>query len=210
MINSVNLPGALDALAASTTGPIRFAHPDVATSSPMRLPVLSQALADGRAMRGLYDVESVHARSLEITQWASAGEEQRLAGNIPSEFVCFGDSAVCTSREWGRFGQFVVLRDAAVVASFVSLFDRLWDSAIGLEGSVDTTSYQLVDLLAQGLQDDEIAKHLGISMRQLRKRIDALMRECGARTRFEMALVLAERGMVGTSRFGHESGWLSR
>lgn len=205
-----DFPRVVDELARRTSGPVRIAHPDVSVNSPESLPALSQTLAEGRRIRGLYDAESVQTRSLEISAWAAAGEEQRLAGSIPTEFVVFGDECVLVSAGWGGLQQVCVLRDAAVVRSFITLFDRMWETAIGVEGNVDTQSDQLVSLLQEGLRDDEIAKVMGISSRLVRKRVDALMQECGAQTRFGLALALAERGMLSSLRDEDESGWSNR
>lgn len=205
-----DVAGVVDEVATATSGPIRVAHPDVAVSFPEMLPGLTAMLTQGRRIRGLYDAESVHTRSLEIGRWAAAGEEQRLASSISTEFVCFGDEAALLSRSWGDYGPYTVIREPSVIASLVTWFDRMWETAVSVEGTVDTESDQLIDLLAQGLRDEAIAKAMGVSVRVIRKRIDALMRACGAQTRFGLAVALAERGMLNRNQADQKSGWPSR
>lgn len=191
-----DLTHAIERLAEKTSGPVRMAHPDISVGAPSAHPLLLEQVRAGRPLRGLYDVESVRVRSLEISQWAAIGENQRLAVNIPTEFMCFGDEAVLLATDWGHSGRHAVLTDSAAVAAMVQLFDRIWAVSMGVHGSVETDSDRLVDLLEAGMSDDEIARTMGISQRSVRRRIDALMAECGVSTRFQLAMALTERGIL--------------
>ena len=42
-----------------------------------------------------------------------------------------------------------------------------------------------------------IARALGVSLRTVRRRVAALMEECGVETRFQLAVKLTERGLTG-------------
>ena len=44
---------------------------------------------------------------------------------------------------------------------------------------------------------DAIARALGVSLRTVRRRVAALMEECGVETRFQLAVKLTERGLTG-------------
>ena len=177
-------------LAASTVGAIRVAHTSAA-ESPEAYPVVRQLLDGGREQRGLYIPELIETSTV-MGEWATAGEQQRVAASLPSSFACFGDDVALGTTEWGKAdGDWVVLRDPMVVSAFVELFDRLWATATPLaEGEVhDATA--LVDLMRQGLKDEAIARVMGVSLRTVRRRIAGLMEEHGVETRFQLAMSLA-------------------
>lgn len=198
-LDAQNLVDVMEHLAASTSGPIRVTHPQLAGQGPDDQPVLRRLVEEGRELLGLYEFETVQMHSLEIAQWGQSGEQQRLASHVPSEFVCYGQDAVLASTEWGGSdGRYVVLRDAVVVRAFVELFDRLWTAGAGLDEAVSGSSEQLVDLMQAGLKDEAIARVLGVSLRTVRRRVAALMDECGVDTRFQLAVALTERGLVGS------------
>lgn len=180
-------------LVASTVGVIRQACP----SSPVHrigdYPTVRSQLEAGREQRSLYLPGAVDDDAERLAQWAAAGEQQRVAAQLPSEFVCFGDEVALTTTEWGRAdGDYVVLRDPMVVAAFVELFDRLWSVATARD-SDDASSDRLVEWMRQGLTDEAIARVMGVSLRTVRRRIAALMREHAVSSRFQLALRIAER-----------------
>ena len=90
-----------------------------------------------------------------------------------------------------------MLRDAVVVRAFVELFDRMWAAASGVDDGAEPTSERLVELMQAGLKDEAIARALGVSLRTVRRRVAALMEECGVETRFQLAVKLTERGLTG-------------
>lgn len=207
-IDAAGLLGVMEHLAASTSGPIRITHPDIPVNAPEEQPVLRRLVAEGRELLGLYEFDSVQTRSLEISHWAGAGETQRLATHIPSEFVCYGTDVVLASTDWGGpDGRYVVLRDGVVVRAFVELFDRLWSAAASVDQSTHASSERLVELMQAGLKDEAIARVMGVSLRTVRRRIAALMEECGVETRFQLAVELTTRGLVGD---GERTGSLGR
>ncbi|NHC31238.1 helix-turn-helix transcriptional regulator [Dermacoccus nishinomiyaensis] len=188
----------MEHLAASTSGPIRFTHTDALAVSAGEQPVLARLVADGRLLRGLHEFDAASTRSLDVVEWANLGEEQRLATHIPNEFVCYGTDAVIANTDWGgEGGRYVVLRDAVVVRAFVELFDRMWAAASGVDDGAEPTSERLVELMQAGLKDEAIARALGASLRTVRRRVAALMEECGVETRFQLAVKLTERGLTG-------------
>ena len=55
---------------------------------------------------------------------------------------------------------------------------------------------QLLTLLTQGMKDRAIARHLGIGERTVQRRLNRLMTELGAQTRFQAALNAVRRGWL--------------
>lgn len=196
-VDAAGLVGVMEHLAASTSGTVRVTHPDAPVHGPGAQPVLRSLVEDGRGLLGLYEFDGVQSRGLEVAEWAAVGEQQRLATQLPCEFVCYGTDVVLAATDWGRDGgQYVVLRDPVVIRAFVELFDRLWMTSVGVEEGVDASSERLVALMEAGLKDEAIARVLGVSLRTVRRRIAALMEECHVDTRFQLAVKLTERGLV--------------
>lgn len=184
-------------LVASTVGVIRQAVPG-APRTPDDYPTVRQQLGSGREQRALYLADALHEHSDALAAWAELGEQQRVAASLPSEFVVFGEEVAIGSTEWGRGGgDHLLLRDPMVVAAFIELFDRLWAAATPAEQSDDPSSNALVDWMQQGLTDEAIARAMGVSLRTVRRRIAAMMREHGVSTRFQLALRIAERRQPG-------------
>jgi len=180
-------------LVASTVGIIRQAKPGPPRATG-DFPTVRQQLASGREQRTLYLPEALHEYGEALAAWAALGEQQRVVGGLPSEFVVFGEEVAIGSTDWGQDGgDYVVLRDPMVVAAFIALFDRLWAAATPAEHTDDPASNALVDWMQQGLTDEAIARAMGVSLRTVRRRIAALMSEHGVTTRFQLALRIAER-----------------
>ncbi|MFC6678324.1 response regulator transcription factor [Nonomuraea ferruginea] len=55
---------------------------------------------------------------------------------------------------------------------------------------------QVVRLAAQGLSDEAIARHLGVSVRTVRTRFAEAMTELGAQSRFQAGVEAARRGWL--------------
>ena len=177
----------------------RAGRVDAVAFTPDEQPVLCRLVEEGRGLYGLHEFDAASSRTLEVAQWAAMGESQRLANHIPNEFVCYGTDLVLANTEWGGDeGRYAVLRDPVVVRAFVELFDRLWAASTTVDDGVDTTSERLVELMQAGLKDEAIARVLGVSLRTVRRRIAALMDECDVETRFQLAVELTERGIVGS------------
>ncbi|GGB29169.1 hypothetical protein GCM10011492_19400 [Flexivirga endophytica] len=192
-VDQAVLTSVYEHLVASTVGVIRQAAPGAPRSLDEH-PTVRQQLGAGREQRTLYLPDTLHDHADALAAWAELGEQQRIAGSLPSEFVVFGEEVAIGTTEWGRGGgDHVLLRDPMVVAAFIELFDRLWASAAPAEQADDSSGGALVDWMQQGLTDEAIARAMGISLRTVRRRIAAMMSEHGVSTRFQLALRIAER-----------------
>lgn len=63
-------------------------------------------------------------------------------------------------------------------------------------GQPSPSDRQLLVLLTQGMKDRAIARHLGIGERTVQRRLNRLMTELGAQTRFQAALNAVRRGWL--------------
>ncbi|QIM22685.1 hypothetical protein G7075_18630 [Phycicoccus sp. HDW14] len=92
----------------------------------------------------------------------------------------------------------MLLRDPLVVRLYSAYFDLAWRHAVPVPGPRDAgdagdADPRLVDLLELGLKDEAIARHLGVSLRTVRRRVARLMSVNGVDTRFQLGWVLASR-----------------
>jgi len=155
-------------------------------------------------MRGLYptDVLGDPARLAYVRQWSDAGEDVRLMGQTLPAIAVFGTEIALVSSVWGGASAGTLLvRAPALVALVRELFDQYWARGIPLPArtslagpaSHDDDVRAVLDLLRLGLKDESIARHLGISLRTVRRRIAALMDDLGATTRFQAGMEAARR-----------------
>lgn len=158
------------------------------------LPQIGDAVGSGsRRLLLPIDVLSspFHIRVLRAR--AATGEEQRLGVFVPATMVVVGDTVGFPISRGAR-----VLRDPAAVAALVALFEGAWGQGLDLPRATHRRDQDelIVSLLARGAKDEAIARHLGVSLRTVRRRVAALMDRHRAGTRFALGVVLAERGAV--------------
>ena len=79
---------------------------------------------------------------------------------------------------------------------YTAYFDLAWRHAVpapSLNGREAGGDPKLVELLELGMKDEAIARHLGVSLRTVRRRVAHLMAANGVDTRFQLGWALARR-----------------
>lgn len=191
---------------ATTSGTIRSSvisadwSPDGIEQS---LVEFEHATVSGRTMRAIYPLEAMDTASGRewVARFAALGEEQRVVDTPLTEFVCFGHDLVLATIGWQILdGDCVKVRDPMLVRTFIELFDRTWRTGTrpADEASDEGDAARLVTLLAAGHKDQTIARHLGVSLRTVRRRVSTLMDEHGVDTRFQLGLVLGRTSQAST------------
>lgn len=188
-----------------TTGEVLSSHPavDIDVDSPTYVSLVRAQLEAGRPMRGLYPAEVLDdpARLAYVRGWAAAGERVRLMTRALPPMAVFGAEAAFISSTWGGSveGQLLV-RAPALVALVRELFEQYWVRATTLAMPVPDPQgadrRQVLELLALGLKDESIARHLGVSLRTVRRRVGELMDELDSGTRFQAGKEAARRGLL--------------
>ena len=208
-------PTLLRSLLDDTSGPVR--------NAVMRMDVGSGTVEDwmsynlevvraGKEQRTLYDdsVLDSPVLSAEISEWAAAGELQRVLNSMPSEFVIYGDAAVVSPAIWGDpESEYVVVREPMLIHLFIEFFDRLWDAGTPVpspRGNNEGEDEHLLTLLGRGFKDEAIARYLGWSLRTVRRRVARLMEELGAKTRFQLGAEAVRAGRLATAGAGSSNG----
>jgi DNA-binding CsgD family transcriptional regulator len=206
MIPGPQLIDVLETLVATTSGEMLFLRPDQwqqADGLQMDRHVVASVKA-GRRSRAIYPVSLVDAPSDSVRLRARAGEQIRMLADVPSRLSIFGGDAVVLPDRWGGgpIGSALLLREPSVVHASRTLFEELWRRATTVPGyhdddhAPDNARRQLLDLLAGGVKDEQIARAAGLSLRTVRRRIATLMAELGVDSRFQAGMEAARRGWL--------------
>jgi DNA-binding NarL/FixJ family response regulator len=102
-----------------------------------------------------------------------------------------------------------VVHPCSLLEALATLFEAEWERAVLLRTDTDADGAalakpngprddhrRLLGLLAAGLTDEAIARALGWSARTTQRRLQGLMRELGATTRFQAGMAARERGWL--------------
>jgi DNA-binding CsgD family transcriptional regulator/predicted transcriptional regulator len=186
-------------------------------------------LARGVAVRSVYDRRSLEAEGgLElITALAQAGEQARLAPDLPVKVAIFDRAAALLplSEESGD-DRVVIIRRSTMLTVLIAFFERVWNEAAPFLTPADAApaaasphphahpgagtlapgeknvADQMLSLLAAGFGDAAIARQLGVSERTIGRRVRALMDELGAGSRFQAGVEIARRGLLAARDAG--------
>ncbi|MGI8993636.1 MAG: hypothetical protein ACR2FP_04975 [Nocardioidaceae bacterium] len=162
---------------------------------------VTEAISGGRLSRAIYpsritevSPESVHAR-------VRAGEAVKLLPTVPTRMLVFGEEAAILPQRWGDTGGVrLLIRERSIVALCIAYYEQLWSRAVGasaLRGTSGDEPHQaLLEMLAGGAKDEQIARSLHMSLRTVRRRIAALLAELGADTRFQAGMEAVRRGWL--------------
>jgi DNA-binding CsgD family transcriptional regulator len=208
-------PTLLRTLLDQTQGPVRNAvmRKDVGSGTDEDwMSYNLEVVRAGKEQRTLYDdsVLDSPVLSAEISEWAAAGELQRVLNGMPSEFVIYGDVAVVSPAVWGDpASEYVVVREPMLIHLFIEFFDRLWDAGTPVpspRGNNEGEDEHLLTLLGRGFKDEAIARYLGWSLRTVRRRVARLMDELGAKTRFQLGAEAVRAGRLATPGAARSNG----
>ena len=109
-----------------------------------------------------------------------------------------------TTRGGGGFG--LAVRAPALTSLALTLFDQVWklseplrapaegtDAVAAGPDTVSELERSLLRLLSLGAKDEAAARHLGVSVRTVRRMVADLMRRLDARSRFQAGILAAQR-----------------
>lgn len=170
-------------------------------------PAEIEGLARGVAYRTLIDVEAFDAPGVleRVRACVEAGAEVRVGSGLSLKLLIVdGSAALIPMRLEALGGPVLLLRMSSLLEALRDYFDLLWRQAAPLSsadltatgadprGALDTEQ-QLLTRLAAGSNDKTTAAALGLAPRTLDRRIGALMKRLGARTRFQAGWLAAQR-----------------
>jgi DNA-binding CsgD family transcriptional regulator len=162
-------------------------------------------LKRGIVSRGIYAASALEDPNALSRAWnmVELGEQARVLPSVPLKLlVVDGRRALLplTSSAAGGYCA-VVVWHSAVTEALQKLFELAWQQATPLgrpagNGELSEDEQALTRLLAAGLKDEAVARHLGVSLRTLRRRVSDLQERLGAASRFQLGLRAAQRGWL--------------
>ena len=98
----------------------------------------------------------------------------------------------------------LVIRPSVLLDSLVALFETLWEKAMPLHtggslrpaGAEDPEVVRTARLMAAGLKDAAMARHLGVTERTVRRRVAAVLAALNVESRFQAGIRAREVGWV--------------
>jgi hypothetical protein len=202
VFSSRSLPETLVTLVGGTAGELRWLRPDQWTLpwEDEMLALVATAVRSGRRARALYPVPALREARSMIQARSEAGEEIRVLPEIPTRLLIIGTSHAILPEPLGNTeSPLVMVRQRAIVQALTLLFEQMWADAapvdLGLRRG-DAARRLLLQQLASGAQDEQIARRLGLGLRTVRRRVAELMSELGAESRFQAGVEAARRGWL--------------
>ena len=191
-------------LVLGSRGDLRWLRPDQwAGPREQRMAALvAEALRqDGRTSRAIYPQHATRAAPGVLAARADAGEQVRVLPEVPTRLLVVGDSHVVLPEPLGYADlPLAVIRQRGVVEAMTQWFDLLWERAAAPAVAVRVAGRDqrrfLLQQLAAGQHDEQIARRLGLSLRTVRRRVADLMTELGADSRFQAGVEAARRGWL--------------
>lgn len=195
--------GLVKSLVLRGSGDLLWLRPDQWRSprEDRRIALIAAAIAQGRRSRAIYPVRALHDAPTELAGRVAAGEEVRVLPELATRLLVIGDSHAVMPEPLGLAdAPLSVVRQRGVVEAMTLWFELLWERAAVpdlelREPRVDLRQF-LLEQLAAGAHDEQIARKLGISLRTVRRRVAALMTELGADSRFQAGVEAARRGWI--------------
>lgn len=204
-VPAADVPGVIERLVRTSDGPLLQVTSTVARGpghleSVKRL--RAEVLATGREQQSVFPLSVLaHPDWRDLAEArAAAGERQRYVEAVPLDFLVFGESGVLLADDDALKlapPDMLLIRATNMQAMFVALFEELWRRADPVhDGGAAEADLRLLELLALGFKDEAIARHLGLGLRTVRRRVAALMDEHGVDTRFQLGLAVNRRGLL--------------
>jgi DNA-binding CsgD family transcriptional regulator len=181
-----------------TTNPTGVITPE---SADFSRPIDLRVLRRGVRMRTLMAAPALDdATTLAYLRELSAkGAEIRISHQPLERMIICDRAAALTPIDPADTSRGALLtREPGLVATLVTLFDRMWATAQELPGQDDELLSEIERRILRTLysadKDESGARDLGISVRTYRKHVASLMARLHATNRFQAALLARERG----------------
>ena len=163
--------------------------------------LIGEVVAQGRRSRAMFPVQALREAPHVLAARLRAGEQVRLLPDLPTRLLVIGDSCAVLPEPLGFADlPLTIVRQRGLVEALRGWFEELWGRAAvpaleEAEPLVDLRRF-LLEQLAAGAYDEQIARKLGISLRTVRRRVAGLMTELGADSRFQAGVEAARRGWI--------------
>ncbi|MFJ8541625.1 helix-turn-helix transcriptional regulator [Streptomyces sp. NPDC093586] len=183
-----------------TTNPTGIISPE---SADFSRPIDLRVLRRGVRMRTLMAAPALDDRPTMayLRELADRGAEIRISHQPLERMIICDRAAALTPLDPAHTAKGALLtREPGLVATLVTLFDRMWAVAQELPTPDDEPptgiERRILTSLRTADKDESGARDLGISVRTYRKHVASLMARLQATNRFQAALLARERGWL--------------
>jgi hypothetical protein len=195
------------ALSARSRGDLLWIRPDQ-WRVPEGRPVddwVRDLVRSGRRSRVIYPARVLEEAPDVVRRRAEVGEHVRVLAEVPGRLGVMGGTAALLPHRFDvPDGQLLVIRQPSLVEALTLMFEGLWERALAVPG-LDTADDEaerasdrrlLLDQLARGAKDEQIARSLGLSLRTVRRRVAGVLDELEATSRFQAGVEAVRRGWL--------------
>ena len=194
----------LTSLIGESRGDLMWLRPDA-----WRMPresavaqVVADAIASGRRSRAIYPVRALHEAPEVLRARAQAGEQVRVIADLPTRLIVIGSTHAVLPEPLGMADEpRLLVRQRGIVEALGLLFELMWEKAAAVpaldlgEARPELRRF-LLQQLAAGAKDEQIARTLGISLRTVRRRVAGLLIDLGVDSRFQAGAEAVRRGWL--------------
>jgi DNA-binding CsgD family transcriptional regulator len=185
-----------------------FDRPPYISSSLDTNPVEEEMLAAGVAYRCVYHPAgfAIPGRPVAMRTMIAAGEQARVTESVPVKmFIADDQMGLIPLEVGGNAEASLIIRSSSMLDTLIALFELVWERAIPVHADGDLPSpgtgpsqeeAGLLGLLAAGLTDAAIARHLGTHPRTVQRRVRELLDRLDAGSRFQAGLQAVRRGWL--------------
>lgn len=187
--------------------------PIIGSGHDQMCPVQVRQLPRGISYQTVYSGTAVAdtAVSPTIARAIAMGEEARVHTSLPLRLRLVDESAAIIILMEDQQTTGILVHPSPLLELLGDLFTTVWAASVPLSSPPDgdlvsessalaihdhAAVRELVRLMATGITDDQMARHLGISRRTLSRRIQHLLEVTGSATRFQLGVQAARRGWL--------------
>lgn len=148
------------------------------------------------------DLIDQHGSGRDAVDAARTVGAVRVAARLPMKMMLVPGRAALLPMDWERQrpDEVLIVRSPTLLSALLTIFELIWERSGPIErvatGAAQNPDDALLQLLADGLQDEAVAEKLGVSVRTVRRRVADLLEELGARTRFQAGVQAARKGLL--------------
>jgi DNA-binding NarL/FixJ family response regulator len=157
--------------------------------------------------RAIYDtamMDDLAGRRI-VEACASAGEQARLLPKVAMKLKLADHTTALLPLTPTGTAAALVIRAPVILTALRDYFELLWERATPLKGPRPATSkgvltpaqQMVLELMAEGLHDEAIARRAQLSVTTVRRHITAIMDRLGVSSRFAAGAAAHRRGLIG-------------
>lgn len=145
---------------------------------------------------------TTRTRLRQMIDW---GAQVRTTNNIFDNLVLVGNEVAFVAHQAADedIPSVIAVYEPTIISLLHRLYEFAWQA--GMDFVADTVSYGetltdlntgIINLMAQGLKDEVVARRIGVGSRTFRRHVSNIMDKLGASSRFQAGVAAARAGLV--------------